>query len=422
MPPVSGTSQRKIKDNWVFNYSSKIKQHSEAPDCYNVWSAISVVSSVLKKRVWVNRGTFKIYPNQYIVLVGPPGVGKGTAIHPAHDFIREHKPPLANYISDRVTAPRIIELLSKGFPTTIIQNGLPILGSDATAVLMCSELQTFLGSSDWMLPFLCDVWDNKPFNYDTKNKGTHTVKDLCVSLIGACVPEFIRRIDKNTGEAVNGGFTARTLFIFAAEKSKSLAWPAAFAGDKDLEHDLERISHLSGDFSFDPLARILWERNYRAIQVTDDDSLVVRNFKARQSIHIMKVCMALSAAQDDSMVIAGAIMDMAIQLVQQVLESLDITFRGVGESPLAEATAKIQGYIERKGIATRAEILKDCYRSVTGEDLDRVLFTLETIGFCDRTTVGGRPMFKHSTPKGMKGVVNGTASTNSVAAPTVTNP
>ncbi len=418
MPPQqSNGSSRRIKDNWIFNYSNKIRNHSEAPDAYNVWSAISVVSAVLKKRVWVNRGTFRIYPNQYIVLVGPPGVGKGTAIHPAHDFIREHKPPLANYISDRVTAPRIIELLSKGFPATIIQNGLPVLGSDATAVLMCSELQTFLGSSDWMLPFLCDVWDNKPFNYDTKNKGTHTVKDLCVSLIGACVPEFIRRIDKNTGEAVNGGFTARTLFIFANEKSKSLAWPAAFAGDKDLEHDLERISHLQGDFSFDSLARIYWERAYKSIQVTDDDSLVVRNFKARQSIHIMKVAMSLSAAEDDSMVITGRIMDMAIQLIKSVLDSLDITFRGVGESPLAEATAKVQNYIERKGLATRPEILKDCYRSVTGEDLDRVLFTLMTIGFCDTTTIGGRMMYRHLSPKIGKGVVNGTGQQSTTAVP-----
>lgn len=407
---------RKIKTSWILEYSEAMLKISEAPAAYNVWSAISVISAVLKMKVWIKRGTYKIYPNQYIVLVGPPGVGKGTAIHPAHSFVKEHKPPLANYISDRVTAPKIIEKLSQGFSTTTIHNGLPVGGTESSAVLMSTELPTLLGSSDWMLPFLCDAWDRGTFEYDTRNKGTFIIKDMCVSLMGACVPEFIRRLNKDAASAINGGFTARTIFVFASDKSQSLVWPKSFDEhpatkqiQQDLIHDIGLIANLSGTFTFDPQAIIAFERFYHSVKNEDDDSEVVRHFKARQNVHVIKLAMCFSAATDDSMCITESNMKTSIALIQQVLNTLDITFRGVGESPLAEATAKIQAYIEKRGMCTRAQLLKDNHRHVTSEDLDRILTMLFSIEFYTYQRLHNKD-YLVLKPKGKKSNVAGSAN------------
>jgi len=343
------------------------------------------------------------------VLVGPPGVGKGTAIHPAHEFSKGHKPPLANYMSDRITAPKIIERLSAGFATTSIVGGQVHSGIEASAILQASELSSFLSSSEWMTTFLCDAWDRGEYEYDTKNKGTFTVKDMCVSLIGACVPEFIRTINRDNSTAINGGFTARTIFVFAADKSKSIVWPMGFQDSAkgkalyaDLAHDLDYISRVNGQFTWEPLAALEFERYYNSIITYENDTEVVRHFKARQTTHVCKVAIALSAASRDDAVIDVYSIKTAMALVGQILASLDVTFRGVGESPLAEVIARIQNYIERKGLVSRQEVLRDNYRHITNDDLDRVIYTLSAIGFLDCITMGGKAFYKHLIPKGKK--------------------
>ena len=99
--------KRVLSKNWILSYNEAVNQISEAPSHYNIWAAISVVSAVLKDHVYFSRGIYTINPNQYIILVGPPGVGKGTAIHPAFAFPLKLK--LINMLTDRVTAPKIIE-------------------------------------------------------------------------------------------------------------------------------------------------------------------------------------------------------------------------------------------------------------------------------------------------------------------------
>lgn len=395
---------RRLKSNWISSYAAALAPITEAPDAYVIWSAISVISAVLKKKVWVRRGTYKVYPNQYIVLVGPPGVGKGTAIHPAHAFIKDYKPQLSNYLSDRITAPKIIDRLAQGFQTQKVVNGQVVAGIESTAVLMATELSTFLGSSDWMTSFLCDTWDRNEFEYDTKNKGTSHIKDMCVSLIGACVPDFIRKINgkQNSSEAINGGFTARTMFVFANEKSKKLAWPIALedtTGGKvlinDLRHDLEQIANCSGEFTFSKDAYTKWTQFYQTINAQDHDSDVVRYFKSRQDVHVMKVAMCMSAATSDSMEIDLWCLSTAIVLVQNVLNTLDVTFRGVGESSLSEATAKIQTYLERKGLSSRSELIRDNHRHATVEDLDRIINTLMMCGFVKGSNSGGKQFYEY---------------------------
>jgi hypothetical protein len=415
-------AQRKLNTNWISAYSAIMQPITEAPDAYVIWSAISVISAVLKKKVWVKRGTYKVYPNQYIVLVGPPGVGKGTAIHPAHAFIKDYKPALSNYLSDRITAPKIIEKLAAGFQTQHVNPGANgSLGTvsvttESTAVLMATELSTFLGSSDWMTSFLCDTWDRNEFEYDTKNKGTSHIKDMCVSLVGACVPDFIRKINgrQNATEAINGGFTARTMFIFANEKSKKLAWPVSLEdvkrvagnGNKtgletiaELRFDLEQIAHVHGEFSFTSEAYHRWIDYYAKIQAEDHDSEVVRYFKSRQDVHVLKVSMCLSAATSNNLVIDLWCLNTAIHLVNGVMKTLDITFRGVGESSLSEATAKIQTYLERKGLASRKELIRDNHRHATVEDIDRIVNTLITCGFVTSYFQNSTTYYKYKTHK-----------------------
>jgi hypothetical protein len=417
---------RALSKNWILAYNEAISKISEAPGQYNIWAAIAVVSAVLKNHVRMARGPYVVNPNQYIILVGPPGVGKGTAIHPAFDIPK--KLGLINTISDRVTAQKIVERLSNGFdappkiiygttnghgplPTNTVAGGhlfntsstpTIVATRESAATIMSTELQTLLSSSEWMTQFLCDAWDRKDFEYDTKNKGTHIVKDMCVSMIGACVPAYIQSINKSTEAAVNGGFTARAVFVYADKKAQDIVWPrnleetmgAEFI--KKLEEDLVSISNLEGEFTFSPEAKNLFETFYKTSPIVrqhEADSEVMLYFKSRVHVHFFKVAMAFSAARDDSRIIDRIDTLVSIDLLKQIQQNLDRAFRGVGNSPLADATQKVLGYIERMGAANRRQILKHNYMHVTNDDLSRVLFTLCEMGTVREDSIGGEKIF-----------------------------
>lgn len=398
--------KRALSQSWITAYYENIEKISEAPVQYNIWAAISVVSAVLKNHVYFERGVYTIFPNQYIILVGPPGVGKGTAIHPAYEI--PMKADLINLINDRNTAPKILDKLSKGFSgpvaiPTIAQtsNGytVPTIQKDSSATIKASELQTLLGSSDWMTTFLCETWDRRDFEYDTKTAGTSIVKDMCVSLIAACVPAYIQALSKETAAAINGGFTARAVFVYANEKSKNIEWPKSFSqlqGGADtykmLQDDIMAISQLRGEFSVDPEAKKVFEDFYNseAVRHMHSDSDVMQHFKSRAHVHAFKVAMTLSAAGGDTLVINKQDMQVATTLVKQVEGNLDRTFRGFGTSQLAEVTSRIQDFIENRGKTTRKEILMHNHKYATPDDIDRILYILKQIDYIREVTVGNK--------------------------------
>jgi Protein of unknown function (DUF3987) len=386
--------------NWVFDYAKAINDVSESPLSYNIWSGISVISSTLKRNVFLHYKTFTLYPNQYIVLVGPPGIGKGVAMRDAHRFSARDK--LINYLSDRVTAPRIIERLFQGFtaPLKVVKGQVTAGQKDSTVTLTSTELPTLIGSSDWMLTFLCDAWDKGEFDYDTRNKGSFKVEDMCVSLIGGCTPDFIRKIARNSSDTVSTGFSARTLFIHAKEKSKCLPWAEGLRNNPlkklvidDLENRIQSISNLAGEFKFDPFAQRVFEDYYLTLTTSEDDSDVYRNFRSRQHIHVMKTAMALAAADSNlqvngSLYISKATLEKSIILVEEIAKGLDEIFRGVGESDVATGLARVQTYIERKGSVSFNQLVADNVRHVNYETIIKILDICFLIGFCSRSQSG----------------------------------
>jgi hypothetical protein len=285
---------------------------------------------------------------------------------------------------------------------------------------MSSELPTLLTSSDWMLQFLCDAWDRGEFEYDTKNKGSYTVTDMCVSLIGACVPDYIRRLNRDANATVSSGFSARTIFVLGMQKSKALSWGEGFKTNpklipivQGLKARLQNIANYTGEMTLDAMARALWDQFYldHHQSYDPDDTDVYNNFRSRQPIHVIKVAMAISASETDKLIITYDMLQRAIALVQSISEGVDTIFRGVGESDLSAGLGRIETYIERKcntnghgGTRTLSynEILKDNIRFVNHDEIVKILNVLTAIGFVNvqsannvyQYTWTGKPAFK----------------------------
>jgi len=385
-------------NNWLDNYCT-YQDHTEVPKLWIKWAGISVLSAALKRRVKIWYHGYEIFPCQYVIFVGPPGLGKGNAIKPAVEIAKEAG--VINFLSDRITAEKIIEQLAKGFLNPTVGPAGNVVIQDHTACILAKELPVFLGSSDWMHSLLCQLWDENQFDYSTKHKGTHIIKDLCVSILGGCVPDFIRSLTKDRMAAVTGGFTSRCIFVYENKESQQVPdnWGKPSVNRSLLQghliNDLQHVAMLSGEFNLSPDAKKLWMNKYKDFKPDSEfNSDVLLNFKSRITSHIIKVAMTLAVAESDSLVIEEHHLLKAIELIDDVKSKIDITFRSVGESPLAVAQSRILAFIEARGRVSKQEILKYNFRHVTEEQLDVIVKILVSADLIIEQWVGSKQFFE----------------------------
>lgn len=388
---------RLLNRSWLDAYLEYINE-TETPVEYNLWAAISTIGSVMKRRTYIWRNHVQYFPNQYVIFVGPPGIGKGSAIHPVVNIVKEISG--VNYLSDKITAEKIIERLAIGFTKTLpsVTGGNSFqIQQDHSACLLAKELPVFLSSSEWMHSLLCQLWDEHEFDYDTKNKGTHKIKEMCVSMLGGCVPDFVRKLSRDILAPVTGGFTARTIFVYATTKSKLLpeGWGKPSTANTKLKdeliNDLKHISQLEGEMRLEIDAQKLWNSKYKEHNKAGEfDSDASANFTSRISAHITKTAIAISLAESDSLTISRDQLDRAIRYIEEVRDKVDIVFRTIGESPLAVIQDKVFEYVKSQGVVSREAILRRNYRHMTDEQLTQVLYTLTNAQIIKEIQQGGK--------------------------------
>lgn len=401
---------RVLRKPWHESFMECCAPHTDAPDSFLVWSALSLIGATLKNNVFFKYGTFTIYPNLFIVLVAPPGIGKGTAMNIIEDMIEDTIPNnVVNTLSDRITAEKILIRIEDGWSKApqIVGQQLVVGTKDHACLCFSTELRVLLGASDWMLEFLEEAWSKTRYDNETKNKGSVFIKDMCFSLLAASVPDFLRNVNREAHMVITGGFSSRCLFIFSESPSRDLPWPQPLKENPtskatwdNLVLDLQEIARLKGCFRVDTTARIMFEdflKKSRAAIATDD-SEAVANSRARIKANTLKLAMVFSAARGNSLIINALDMQNAITEINKVINNLEKLFRGAGDSEMAPIAARVQTYMEKHPYVSKREILRALYRHIgSAENLDRILWVLETIGFCTPVTQGkgGQTYYKH---------------------------
>jgi hypothetical protein len=382
--------------NWLKEYVTYIAPSSESPLDYHTWSALTVVSATLRKHVYISRGTWKLYPNLFTVLVGRPGIGKGSAINPALGILRDAD--TANLLSDRVTIEYVLEKLSKGWPHFGIgKPGKIAVGIDHSCLILSRELSVFVTASQFTLPILTDLWDanDGKYIYGTRGKGEFAIEDPCVCLLGGSTQEWL--ISSIPPSAIGGGFTRRVNFVVAYDRERFIPWPNVSNHSNvrvNLVDDLKEIGKLSGEFRFHPDTIKPFEEVYTESMPGIYDDAATTSYKTSKWAQVSKLAMCVSAARSDNLIITKEDFNTARLAVESVAVNVPRVFRGVGESELVKATTKILEFIEAKGFASRDEMLKAHWRDVTSDDLDRVLATLKEAYIIREYTQGRKTMYQ----------------------------
>jgi hypothetical protein len=394
--------KRQLTNGWCDEYVDVLTKYTESPVVWSWWAAVTAVGATLKRQVWVNRGSWKLYPNDYTVLVGDPGLGKGSAINPAHDILKRAN--TANILSDKLTIEWILEAISKGFPSTNVTATGVKLGFDTSCFFIAPELSIFLRYPDSELPDLADLWDSREGTqmYGTRGRGLFKIESPCPSMLAGCAPKWL--VTSIPPNAIGGGFTRRVNFVFAKEKSQEKPWP-----DKDdftvitepLVQDLRAIGQLQGEYRFDNIARPTFEHIYLQSNASGHSDEATANYSISKWAHVTKTAIALAASRRDDLVIKKEDLDEAQEAVENITDDLKVVFRSVGEGDMTSVADKVLQFLERMPGASYRQILNTVWKDVTRDELQVLLMTLRDGGIIDERVLGGNTIYT-AVPSGSK--------------------
>jgi hypothetical protein len=363
----------RLANDWLTTYL-KYTEKSEPPLSYHTWTAISLIAGALQRRCRLVWGFEVLYPNLYVILVGPSGrARKGVALGIGKDLLAQVK---INVTSENVTREALIKAMKTGV-SSYMAGGMPKFHCSVTT--FSEELSVFLGQNDIkFLASLTDWYDSKDsWSYETKSGGKDHLQGVCVNLLGATAPDWLQSMLPQ--EAVGGGFTSRVIFVVEDKKGKSLPKPEHGDEERTLKKallsDLEQLTLLTGDFHFDTAGEAAYTNWYmeheRAMEANKPpvDDPRFAGYCERRATHLRKLSMVISASRGDDLTITQTDFDRANKILTAAERRMNKTFGGLGSAQYGQMTEKVKDYMQKVGTTTRSQLMRMFYRDVDSTSL-----------------------------------------------------
>ena len=350
-------------DDWIKAYMD-YTQYLEAPDEYHFWAGVAAVAGALRGKVWFDMGYFKWKPNFFIVYVAPPGmVAKSTTIGQFTELLREV--PGIHFGPDSTTWQGLTNAFMDARESYLID------GTDYTMSALTigiSELGTFLDMKNReMIDVLVDLWDGKDraWKRRTRGEGESSIENPWLHLIGCTTPGWMG--EHFPEYAIRGGFTSRTIFLYADAKRHFVAYPARRVEKDTQEHmrdklidDLTEIGKMCGEYTMSEEAYAWGEEWYQSHWLEKEtEATAMEGYRARKQTHIHKLAMVLSAARGEEMIIQRAELEHANSIISSLEAEMPNTFEEVSDQRGVKCLGFLLKLVQNHKEKTNAGLSKD---------------------------------------------------------------
>jgi hypothetical protein len=281
------------------------------PLLFRLWAGIHMVGSAVERRVWTQLGGGnRLYPNLYVFLVGPPGVGKSQALSPAMRLLR--KSAACKLAPNDMTKQGLLDALLESGSAGMI-DGQPFDYHYMAAYI--SELSNFMSKYDGALAgVLTDIFDCPDVNEEYKRgKG----ESLLIPSPGMSM--LVGTATQNLGATISdelwgSGFMARVIMVYSADiilpEDIFRVQPDHAEDANAIASALARIGKLQGPMTWDPLAQKELNEFLRSSKKDAPLHNRLEHYGTRRWLHLAKLTM-IGALQRESMTVTRPDMDMA---------------------------------------------------------------------------------------------------------------
>jgi hypothetical protein len=361
------------------------------PERFHRWAAISLVAAVLEDRVWVPHHLGTLVPNLYVLLIGPSGCGKGTAIENAlAHWGRLYGEP-GRLIKGGLTKQNLLDKLG-GRATRIVggQSQVASVAANPHPWIVAPELYNALGSggpvAEAFIANLTDLYTSSvmPTTEGTRQWGTVTIAGHCINWLAGSTPQWLRR--SLSQDAILSGFFGRVVTIegTAATTWEESSYPPNLSGlIQACQTRLEKIATISGACTVTADAQAVRTQWLKNREVPDDEFL--KPAYQRDDDLLMKLAIILSVGESDELVIDRQHIAKARTLVAEARTALPMLVNLAHTTSQSDGLGWTMAILKRSGAVTEKRLLSVLSnRGITADMLRKYITTLEV---ADRITV-----------------------------------
>ncbi len=358
--------------NWLTAYM-KWTENLESPALFHQWMGIGAVAATLGRNVWINRGAYTLYPNEYIILLASSAdCRKSTAIDQALKLVRKVKG--INIRSGRITMAQFYRVLHE---SALANNGVGelLLTADELSVLFSKDEATAS-----LISTLTEGYSgNKPLIKETKTAGVDIIPRPCLNLWAATTPSDLHDIfpEKTTGM----GFSPRSIIIHQDDPREKNPWPFMDPMmEQQLLEDLQAIRTLTGEFTIDPVAREWWNEWYKSKKSPETEN-TIGAYHARLHDHALKLSMILAVSKREQVRIEKMEMMEAVNTLEEVEPFIQAAYSEIGRTKETMHFDRILKQIQHHGgSATRRQLMQSNWYCLDSAGLMKIMDSLVAAG------------------------------------------
>jgi hypothetical protein len=207
------------KESWFTSWM-KAWPLAESPRSYILFSGMACLGAALGRRVYFSLDVHKVYPLLNLLLIGPSGIGKSTAMR---DIAVNHLiPPLPEDIKPN--------LLTGKSTKEAIHQDLVVMPK---SIILASELANLFSKEKYnegMIPYMTDLLDLAPARVRTKSGGNMIIQRPECCVMGGSTKQWLQDMLPST--AGEGGFLPRFLIVKEDYKFQRIADPRRHMNDQ----------------------------------------------------------------------------------------------------------------------------------------------------------------------------------------------
>lgn len=323
---------------------------SEAPALYHRWVCASILGALKGRSIWFPFGHSQIYPNQYIMLMGPPASKKGTAMGIGKTLLSGAG--FTRFAADRTSKEAFLKDMKQfeaDSPAGINELEAIVFDAPAESYIHAGEFVDFIGQGDTgFMMTLTNIWDNPPYYRHPKITGrdVYVEKPTINMLGGSTATTFSIAFPP---EAIGTGFMSRVILVHGEGSGNKIAWPAppdTMAREILIAH-LKEVKTITGEMSMSDSVRKLGEVIYTKAVPVEDPRFA--HYNERRHIHLIKLS-SLIAVADLSMDITEKHMIRANTMLAMAESRMPKALGEFGASKYSDISNKILEFLKKKTV------------------------------------------------------------------------